>query len=168
MSICSKLKVTVFGPLFDGVILWWFKCGFCGNTGKRGLSEQLGRIHRISYKILIVSNSAAYVKTAPSIEASSNGKAWETEENENPNEVQGKAGCLIGSCKNFPFPLLALWGNKNWLPSMKVKKLKIFQNKIGLKGCKWSSLDAPGTETPQSYPYWKLEEIPFLIISPLG
>ena len=24
------------------------------------------------------------------------------------------------------FPLLALWGNKNWLPSMKVKKNEIF------------------------------------------
>ena len=27
---------------------------------------------------------------------------------------------------NPPFQLLALWGNKNWPPSMKVKKLKIF------------------------------------------
>ena len=53
--------------------------------------------------------------------------------------------------ENFPFPLLALWGNKNWLPSMKVKKLKKFQNKMGLKGCKWSSLNAPGTETPVFY-----------------
>ena len=24
-----------------------------------------------------------------------------------------------------------------------------------LKGCKWSSLNAPGTETPQSHPYWE-------------
>ena len=53
------------------------------------------------------------------------------------------------------FPLLALWGNKNWLPSMKVKKLEKVQNKMGLKDCKWSSLKAPGTETPQSYPYWE-------------
>ena len=59
------------------------------------------------------------------------------------------------------FPLLALWGNKNGLPSMKVKKLKIFQNKMGLKGCKWSSLNAPGTETPLPHPYWKLQEFPF-------
>ena len=29
---------------------------------------------------------------------------------------------------------MALWGNKNWPPSMKVKKLM---------GCKWSSLNAP-------------------------
>ena len=46
---------------------------------------------------------------------------------------------------------------------MKVKKLEIFQNKIGLKGCKWSSLNAPGTETPLSHPYWKLQEFPFSI-----
>ena len=31
----------------------------------------------------------------------------------------------IGSWENFPFPLLALWGNKNWLPSMKMKKLQL-------------------------------------------
>ena len=61
-----------------------------------------------------------------------------------------------------------LWGNKNWLPSMKVKKLENVQNKIGLKECKWSSLNAPGTETPQSHPYWELGEFPFSIISPLG
>ena len=78
--------------------------------------------------------------------------------------------CLIHflSFENFPFPLLALWGNKNWLPSMKVKKLEKFQNKMGLKGCNWSSLNAPGTETPQCHPYWELGEFPFPIISPLG
>ena len=37
---------------------------------------------------------------------------------------------------------------------MKLKKLEIFQNKMGLKGCKWSSLEAPGTETHLSHPYW--------------
>ena len=67
----------------------------------------------------------------------------------------------IGSWENSPFPLLALWGNKNGLPSMKVKKLEKFLNKIGLKGCKWSTLNAPGTETPQSHPYWELGEFPF-------
>ena len=41
--------------------------------------------------------------------------------------------CLIQfwSWKNSLFPLLALWGNKNWLPSMKVKKLQTFENKMG-------------------------------------
>ena len=33
---------------------------------------------------------------------------------------------------------------------MKVKKLKNFQNKKGLMGCKWSSLNGQGTENPQS------------------
>ena len=65
------------------------------------------------------------------------------------------------SLQNGTFPLLALWGNKNWLPSMKVKKLEKFQNKMGLKGCKWSSLNAPGTQTPLSHLYWKLQEFPF-------
>ena len=63
---------------------------------------------------------------------------------------------------------LALWGNKNGLPSMKVSKLEKFQSKMVLIGCKWSSLNAPGTQSPQSHPYWKLGEFPFPIISPLG
>ena len=45
---------------------------------------------------------------------------------------------------------------------MKMKKLKIVQNKMGLKGCKWYSLNAPCTDTHLSGPYWKLEEFPFL------
>ena len=72
------------------------------------------------------------------------------------------------SCENSRFSILALWGNKNGLPSMKVKELEKFLDKMGLKGCKWSSLNAPGTETPQSHPYWELGEFPFSIISPLG
>ena len=60
------------------------------------------------------------------------------------------------SWENFPFSLLALWGNKNGLPSMKVKKLEKCQNKIGFRDCKWSSLNAPGTETPQSHPFLEL------------
>ena len=51
---------------------------------------------------------------------------------------------------------------------MKVKKLENFQNKIGLKGCKWSSLKPPGTETPLSHAYWELGEFPFPMISPLA
>ena len=41
-----------------------------------------------------------------------------------------------GKGKFSQLPLLALWGNKNGLPSMKVKELGKFQNKMGLKGCK--------------------------------
>ena len=81
-----------------------------------------------------------------------------------------KTPCLIQfwSWMNPPFPLLALWGNKNWPPSMKVKKMEIFQNKRGLKGCKWPSLNAPGTEHPLPHPLLGLEEFPFPIIGPLG
>ena len=70
--------------------------------------------------------------------------------------------------ESIPFPLLALWGNKKWPPSMKGKKLKNYQKVKGAKGCKWSSLKAPGTESPLSHPVLKLEEFPFSIISPLG
>ena len=34
---------------------------------------------------------------------------------------------------------------------MKVKKMENFQNKMGLKECKWSSLNAPDTENPMSH-----------------
>ena len=66
------------------------------------------------------------------------------------------------------FPLLALWGNKKWLPSMKVKMMGNFQNKRGLKGCKWSSLNAQGTENPLSHSVLELEEFLFPINYPLG
>ena len=66
-----------------------------------------------------------------------------------------KTNCLIlfWSWENSLFPLLALWGNRNWLPSMKVKQLEICFNKIGLKRCKWSSLNVPSTESWYPAPY---------------
>ena len=39
-------------------------------------------------------------------------------------------------------------GNKNWPPSIKVKEMENLGNKIDLIGCKWSSLNAPGIEKP--------------------
>ena len=74
----------------------------------------------------------------------------------------------IGKGKFSQLQLLALWGNKNWLPNMKVKELENFQNKMGLKDCKWSSLNGPGTQVPMSHPFLELEKLPFLNISPLG
>ena len=47
---------------------------------------------------------------------------------------------------------------------MKGKKVKIFWNKISLTGCKWSSLKAPGSETPVSHSL--LSESLFPIFSP--
>ena len=60
----------------------------------------------------------------------------------------------LGDC---PFSqLLALRGNKNGLPSMKVKKLSTFWSKMGFIGCNWSGLNDPGTETPLSRPFLEL------------
>ena len=55
-----------------------------------------------------------------------------------------KTFCLIQfwGWKNSLFPLLVLWGNRNWPPSMKVKKLETFWD----KSSKWSSLNAKLTE----------------------
>ena len=80
------------------------------------------------------------------------------------------------SCSSSSFPPFAffhfqsptIWGNKNWPPSMKVTKLENLGNIIVANGCKWSILNAPGTENSLSYPFLGLGEFPFLIISPLG
>ena len=79
-----------------------------------------------------------------------------------PQALETLCHIQFWSWKNSLFPLLALWGNKNWPPSMKVKKMEIFQNKVGLMGCKWSSLNAPGIETHLSHPTLKLGEFPFI------
>ena len=51
---------------------------------------------------------------------------------------------------------------------MKMKKMENFHSKKGLKGCKWSSLNAQGAENPLSHLILELGEFPFLIIGPLG
>ena len=79
-------------------------------------------------------------------------------------------GCLIHfqSWRISLFPILALWGNKNWPPTMKVKKWPIFQEVRGAMGSKWSSLKAPGIQNPLSHPVLRLDEFPFPSIGPLG
>ena len=47
---------------------------------------------------------------------------------------------------NSTSPLWALWGNKKWLLSMKMKKVNKFDSKMGWMASKWSSLNAPGIE----------------------
>ena len=51
-------------------------------------------------------------------------------------------------------------------PSM--KKIEKFRYKKGLKGWKWSSLNAVDTSFLLSHPILKLDDFPFLHISPLG
>ena len=65
----------------------------------------------------------------------------------------------------FPFPIispLGLWGNKNWPSSMKVKKLENLHPKSGLKGCKWSRMNGPGTKNPLPHPFLKFRYSPSL------
>ena len=59
-----------------------------------------------------------------------------------------KLPCFIHfeSWENSLFSQLALWGNKNWPSSIKMKHFEKFQNKIGSTCSEWSSLNAPGTE----------------------
>ena len=66
----------------------------------------------------------------------------------------------------FPYPLMFRAGFESEI--MKVKKLEFYGYKSGLKGCKWSSLNAPGTESNLSHSILKLGEFPFPIIGPLG
>ena len=70
--------------------------------------------------------------------------------------------------KNSLFSLMALWGNKNWPSSKKVRPIENLQNKMGLKGCKWSSLNAPGTQTHLSHLLLELGDFPLSTIRRLG
>ena len=98
------------------------------------------------------------ISTAKGVQRDANGPVWMS--------PALKTLCLIHFCgwENSIFPLLALWGNKNWPPSMKVKELETFQNKIGLKWCKWSNLNYPDTGKPLSHPLMGLDEFPLLNI----
>ena len=78
-----------------------------------------------------------------------------------------KTLCLIHfwCWKNSLFPLLALWGNKKWLPSMKMKKMENFQNKMGFVGCKWTSLNAPGIMIHLHRPILELGDYQFPLLA---
>ena len=102
-----------------------------------------------------------------------NFKMWEVQRAANGPVWMSQAPkplCLIQfwSWENSFFWLLALLGNKNWPPSMKVKKIENFQKVRGAKGCKWSSLNAPCTQSPMSHLILKLGEFIFPIVGPLG
>ena len=49
---------------------------------------------------------------------------------------------------NSLFSLLALWGNKNWPPSMKVKKVGKFPEQKGFKGMHIVQLECPRHRKP--------------------
>ena len=67
----------------------------------------------------------------------------------------------------FPYSHFTLSGViRNGIPSIKMRKLEKLWNKISSTGCKWSSLNAPSTETPVSHPFWG--DSPFLIFPSLG
>ena len=83
-----------------------------------------------------------------------------------PQTVKPPSPVHFWSCVITLFSLSALWGNKNWPPSMEMKKMETFGNKFGLKYYMWSSLNAPGTRNPKSHPILKLGEFPLLHISP--
>ena len=51
---------------------------------------------------------------------------------------------------------------------VKVKMFEKCKHKLGRGGCRWSSLNALGTENPLSNPLLELEEFPFPNIDPLG
>ena len=66
------------------------------------------------------------------------------------------------------FSLLALWGDKNWPPSIKREQIENCRNKMGLKGCNWSSLNVPGTQTPLSHSVLGLDFSPFSLLALWG
>ena len=89
------------------------------------------------------------------VQRDANGSVWI------PKALKTLSLIYFWGWENSTFHLLALWGNKNWPPSMKVKKLENFQEVRGAKGCKWSSLNIQGTKPPLSHPILRLDEFPF-------
>ena len=81
-----------------------------------------------------------------------------------PN-VPGTQTPLSQSVLELDFSLISsLWGNKNWPPSIEIKQIENGQNKMGLKGCKCSSLNAPGTQTLLSHSVlWGIKKWPSTI-----
>ena len=66
------------------------------------------------------------------------------------------------SWENFPLSVLAFWGNKNWPPSIKVKKLENLWNKISSTCSKWSVLNSPDNQTSVDHLLGLLYELPNL------
>ena len=54
----------------------------------------------------------------------------------------------------FPFLIIGPLGNKNWLPSMKVKKLQNYQNKMGPKHISRSSMKTQELINLGIVPFW--------------
>ena len=70
---------------------------------------------------------------------------------------------------HFPIFCLPLSGLiRIGLSSMKVKMLKNLENRIVLTGCKWSSLNTPGTQSPVSHSGWEISIFPFSAFLSLG
>ena len=109
----------------------------CWGRHKTHLPHQINKLGEFPHPII-----GHFI--AKCAEWAANGPVWM------PQALESICVIQFWSWVNPPFPLLALWGNKKWLPSMKVKKMEKFQNKIGWMDSKWSSLNVPGTENPLS------------------
>ena len=66
------------------------------------------------------------------------------------------------------FWILALWGNKNWLPSMKKQKLKIFWSKSDPNGLQMVQLECPRHRKPTVSFFFGVGRIPFSHYWPSG
>ena len=78
-----------------------------------------------------------------------------------PQALKNRCHTQVGRNPFSHFQPPPLWGNKNWPPSIKVEKFENLINKIGLKCCKWSSLNAPGTKKPVPCSGWENSTFPF-------
>ena len=56
----------------------------------------------------------------------------------------------------------------SYIFSLWSQKFEKIQNKLCLTGCKWSSLDAPGTESPLSHSGWDNFTFPFPFLGNKG
>ena len=85
----------------------------------------------------------------------------------NPRVSLTFGGFHFPNIQPLPLPsLLSLGVIRKGSPSMKGKEVRIFWSKISSTGCKGSSLNDPGTETPVSHSL--LEESLFSFPAPLS
>ena len=73
--------------------------------------------------------------------------------------------CVSFTAERIPFLIFSSGVIRNGIPSIKLRTIENFWDKISLTGCKWSSLNAPGTDTPVSHSF--LGESLFLIFPSL-
>ena len=72
-----------------------------------------------------------------------------------PKALKSHSHTLVVRIPISHFHSSPLWVNKNWPRVKRLKKVKHLWYKLGLPSCKWSNLNAPGTQNPLPGSGWE-------------